>query len=471
VAKKLDPSMWDSFHQLRDWAHAKAHPFLKGLPNDIEPYAADLLALLILISAGIGFYKKGKEIWGLVIWLPTRIWRKATGRAAPVPATKETLDETRRTREASEKTQTDIEVIKDILLAQSGTDSSPVPEDALERALAASREVLASNDPAKDEAQQRLRAGDLPGAEAALADAYEREATAALQMEDQTNLHKLKAAQTAREKAAFAATRSVGEALEWYEKAAANDPGHFWTQIELCRLYQLAGRLTAAHDAAIKAAPLATDDREQSIAYDERADVLVAQGDLGKAIDAYNASMAIRERLADADPTNTGLQRDLSVSHNKIGDVLRAQGDLAKAIDAYNASMAIRERLADADPTNTGLQRDLSVSFEKIGDVLVAQGDLGKAIDAYNASHKIFEGLADADPTNTGLQRDLSVSFEKIGDAEENRGDVPAAITAYERSLPVAASLAERFPDHPQFVSDLAITERRLDALRAARGG
>jgi hypothetical protein len=55
------------------------------------------------------------------------------------------------------------------------------------------------------------------------------------------------------------------------------------------------------------------------------------------------------------------------VSQEKIGDVQQAQGDLAAALTSYRASLAIRGRLAQADPGNAGWQRDLSVSQEKIG--------------------------------------------------------------------------------------------------------
>ena len=62
------------------------------------------------------------------------------------------------------------------------------------------------------------------------------------------------------------------------------------------------------------------------------------------------------------------------------GDVLRDQGDLAGALAAYRESLAVRRRLAEADPSNAGWQRDLSVSHEKIGDVLRDQGDLAGAL-------------------------------------------------------------------------------------------
>lgn len=67
----------------------------------------------------------------------------------------------------------------------------------------------------------------------------------------------------------------------------------------------------------------------------------------------FKAALAIRERLAKADPENAGWQRDLSVSHIKIGDVLVDQGNVADALAAYKAAVAIRERLAKAPPRSS----------------------------------------------------------------------------------------------------------------------
>ena len=86
------------------------------------------------------------------------------------------------------------------------------------------------------------------------------------------------------------------------------------------------------------------------------------------------------------------------MSQEKVGDVLLAQGDLAGALQAYRESLAIRARLAAADPSNAGWQRDLSVSQEKVGDVLLAQGDLAGALQAYRESLAIGARLAAADP-------------------------------------------------------------------------
>ena len=69
--------------------------------------------------------------------------------------------------------------------------------------------------------------------------------------------------------------------------------------------------------------------------------MLVAQGNLAEALKSFRDGLAIRERLAKADPNNAGWQRDLSVSYNKIGDVLVAQGNLPEALKFFRDSLAI----------------------------------------------------------------------------------------------------------------------------------
>jgi tetratricopeptide (TPR) repeat protein len=202
--------------------------------------------------------------------------------------------------------------------------------------------------------------------------------------------------------------------------------------------------------------------RDLSVSHEKIGDVLVGQGNLTEGLLAFQASLAIRERLAKADPGNAGWQRDLSVSHNKIGDVLVGQGNLAEGLLAFQASLAIAERLAKADPGNAGWQRDLSVSHNRIGDVLVGQGNLTEGLLAFQASLAIAERLAKADPGNAGWQRDLSVSHEKIGDVLVGQGNLAQGLAAFQASLAIAERLAKADPGNAGWQRDLAVSNERL---------
>jgi tetratricopeptide (TPR) repeat protein len=195
-----------------------------------------------------------------------------------------------------------------------------------------------------------------------------------------------------------------------------------------------------------------------------------AQGDLTGALAAYQAALAIRQRLTQQDPVNVEWQWDLAISHDRIGAVRQAQGDLAGALAAYQASLAIRQPLAQQDPTNAEWQRGLSVSHEQIGDVRRAQGDLAGALAAYQASLAIRQPLAQQDPTNAGWQRELSFSHERIGVVRQLQGDLAGALAADQASFAIRQRLAQQDPANAEWQRDLAASYARLGELYAQQG-
>ena len=94
------------------------------------------------------------------------------------------------------------------------------------------------------------------------------------------------------------------------------------------------------------------------------------------------------------------------VAEQEFNALLRA-GDLESATRQIHAIHDQVQARAEADPANTGWQRDLSVSNERLGDVAVAAGDLATARGHYQAALDIPQWLAAADPANAQCQRDL----------------------------------------------------------------
>ncbi|MGO9602038.1 MAG: tetratricopeptide repeat protein [Candidatus Binataceae bacterium] len=210
--------------------------------------------------------------------------------------------------------------------------------------------------------------------------------------------------------------------------------------------------------------------RDLAFSYNKVGNVLVAQGKLVDADTAYRDSLAVRQRLAKADPGNAGWQRDLAFSYNKVGNVLVAQGKLTEADAAYRESLAVREHMAKADPGNAGWQRNLAVSSNKVGDVLVAQGKLAEALKTYRDSLAISERLAKADPDNAGWHDDLSVSYEKVGDVVFAQGKLAEADTLYRDSLAIRERLAKVDPNNAGWQRDLAFSYNKVGKVLFAQG-
>ena len=98
-------------------------------------------------------------------------------------------------------------------------------------------------------------------------------------------------------------------------------------------------------------------------------DVLVEQRNLPAALDAFKPSLAIRDRLAKADPGNAGWQRDVALSHGRVASVLGQQGERDRALGAFRQGRDIIARLKDASPANATLPKDLARFDAQIADL------------------------------------------------------------------------------------------------------
>ena len=256
-----------------------------------------------------------------------------------------------------------------------------------------------------------------------------------------------------------AAAESYQQSLAIRERLAQADPANAEAQRDLSVSYNKIGnaQMTLGDTAA---------QRALSISYSKIGDAQMTFGDTAAAVAAYQQSLAIRERLAQADPANAAAQRDLSVSYNKIGNTQMTLGDTAAQRDLSISY----SKIGDAQMTfgDTAAQRDLSISYSKIGDAQMTFGDTAAAVAAYQQSLAIRERLAQADPANAAAQRDLAVSYWKLGWLEENTQHPEKALQWYQQALPIAERLARQDPANAQAQSDLKWLQ---DAIKRAQGG
>ena len=218
--------------------------------------------------------------------------------------------------------------------------------------------------------------------------------------------------------------------------------------------------------------------RKKAIMFQNRGTVLMAQGKLKGAREAFQQGMEISRRLAQSNPTNADIQNDLSESHRKLGDAAALEGDLKAAVQAYEQALGISARLAQAYPTNAHAQRSLGASYLKLGIVAEQKGDLQITSEAYQKAMEISRRLAEANPTRTEDQVNLGVSFGKVGDVARSKGDLKGARAAYQQGLEITRRLAKADAGNAQVqralkyryqdLGDLAIEEGDNNEAREA---
>jgi tetratricopeptide (TPR) repeat protein len=164
---------------------------------------------------------------------------------------------------------------------------------------------------------------------------------------------------------------------------------------------------------------------------------------------------------------DTEILRQRGVAFNNQGDIFLAQGNLQSALQAYQNGLAIAQKLAAADPSNTTWQRDLSVSFEKVGNVFQDQGQLAEALKAYQDGLAIAQKLAAADPSNTTWQIDLVVSFWKTSSSIHvtTEFDKQGAQDKLNRALDILRRLDEQGRLAPRYQQWIGTIEKRLESL------
>jgi serine/threonine-protein kinase len=189
-----------------------------------------------------------------------------------------------------------------------------------------------------------------------------------------------------------------------------------------------------------------------------------------EALAAFRQSLAIQQKLADANPAVTDFQSHLAWSHNNIGIVLYQTGKPAEALQENQKALAIRQKLADANPAVTQFQSDVATSHGRIGAVLSETGKPAEALKEYPKALAIFQKLADANPAVTQFQSMLAASHNDIGIVLRVTGKPAEALQEYQKALAIQQKLADANPTVTQFQTFLANHHANIGAVLSETG-
>ena len=95
----------------------------------------------------------------------------------------------------------------------------------------------------------------------------------------------------------------------------------------------------------------------------------MVQGNLAEALKSFQESLAIRQRVAKADPANALRQRDLALSHGNVAAALAQQGETDQAVAEYRKARAIVARLKEQSPDDVALANDFAWYDAKISEL------------------------------------------------------------------------------------------------------
>ena len=230
------------------------------------------------------------------------------------------------------------------------------------------------------------------------------------------------------------------------------------------------------------------DTRPESLAAwrQARFDMGMLTGEIGDkqdALIAYRESLAIRQKLADANPASIQFQSELAASHDNIGVAAARDWEAGRGAEGVRGGLAIRQKLADANPTVTQFQSDLASSHGNIGIVLsdhrqARRGAEGAPRQRWRSSRSWPTPTPPSPRSRATWQPATTTSAILLSDDRQAGRGAEGDGTA----LAIRQKLADANPAVTQFQSDLAAshdnigvllseTGKPAEALKCVRGG
>ncbi|MDE2149363.1 MAG: toll/interleukin-1 receptor domain-containing protein [Gammaproteobacteria bacterium] len=186
------------------------------------------------------------------------------------------------------------------------------------------------------------------------------------------------------------------------------------------------------------------------------------QGKLARALESYQAALALAaERLRRA-PKDVLRQAQYASSLTWIGRVYWFQGDLPQAAQNFRAASDLLRKAAEARPADTRLAYQLSSALVNTGRVLEARGDFSTAKPYYVAARDNYVRLRAREPANAQWPLQLAYAYNSLGKLALQQGQLGQAIAGYRADQHLKATLAAQDPNNRQVQEGLLISNAIL---------
>jgi serine/threonine protein kinase/tetratricopeptide (TPR) repeat protein len=192
--------------------------------------------------------------------------------------------------------------------------------------------------------------------------------------------------------------------------------------------------------------------------------LLFKVGKPADSLQAYQRALAIREKLAEADPAVAEYQSDLTETHDYIALLLMHTGKQQEALTAWRKALIVSQRVAAANPAVVRIQYGLANIYDDVGWCLLNMGKPVEAAEAERKASDIMQKLIADHPAIILFQEKLANFQFNLGRALDRQKRLPEAFTALENGLVILEKFAKAHPNDDS-------CDRELGENYAFRGG
>lgn len=194
------------------------------------------------------------------------------------------------------------------------------------------------------------------------------------------------------------------------------------------------------------------------------------QGDLDAALEHFGAYRDLARELVRRDPDNPQWRQELSYAHSNLADVFERQGRWDEALRTLQDNVRVRRELVRENPDDPDYRLDLAHAYGKLGTNLTQAGRPADALEHHLAELEILRGLVRADPSDHSHLLHLVTSLHHSGNALEDLYEPDEARRYFEEAVAVATELTQRDPDNAEWRRELAVNQVRLARVVTMEG-
>lgn len=187
----------------------------------------------------------------------------------------------------------------------------------------------------------------------------------------------------------------------------------------------------------------------------------------------YKEALALRTRVVQDAPDNTGWRHQLVQSHVNLGALYARQGRLDEAESTLQQAVPIAATLVKQAPTVPDYRNGLAAIYGNLAGVEMLLGRFEASADAYGKELPLRERLVTDHPNVLEYRLLLGSSYTNLGELEMRQQRPAAALPWLERAVATFDWVLERVPKHAtgRFYQSytLAYQAQAYDQLRRPR--
>jgi serine/threonine protein kinase len=181
-----------------------------------------------------------------------------------------------------------------------------------------------------------------------------------------------------------------------------------------------------------------------------------------KAIEIHQQALVIQRRMANQQPGDYLLWRDLSITLSNMGRRNISVGRIDEARRLFEECLQIRLDLVQRNPVSLDAKYFVSAAYDALGDVVVrsprfSHGDFELGQGYYAKALEIVEPLVRENPAVAAFREMLKDVLQSFGNLHSRHGDLAESLGFYQRAVALLESDVSGNPTNNVHHKDLAI--------------